>query len=111
MWQTRSAADRNDAGPPQALAGLYAELGSLHLAMASTDAAPEVQTEHQRQACGYALQSRVQLKRLPNPAAGFGARYSWSASTTETLRRTAEHCESRGVTPSAHAPVAMQGQR
>ncbi|MGH8568735.1 MAG: hypothetical protein ACREXU_12145, partial [Gammaproteobacteria bacterium] len=93
LWQARGAADRNDAGPPQALAGIYAELASLHLAMARTDATPEVKTQHRRQACGYVQQSRTHLKRLPNPAAGFGARYPWSASTGETLRRTAEHCK------------------
>jgi tetratricopeptide (TPR) repeat protein len=110
LWQVRAQADRNDAGPPQALAGLYAELASLHLAMTSTNAAPEVQTEHRRRACGYARQSHVHLNRLPNPTAGFGARYPWSASTAETLRRTAEHCEARGVIPSANALVARQEQ-
>jgi len=110
LWQPRAQADRNDAGPPQALAGIYAELASLHLAMASQSAAPDVQTQHRRRACAYVQESRTHLNRLPNPAAGFGARYPWSASTAETLRRTAEHCDSRGMTPSAHAPVAMQGQ-
>jgi hypothetical protein len=110
LWQARGTADPNDAGPPQALAGLYAELASLHLAMASTNAAPEVQTEHRRQACAYVQESRTHLKRLPNPTAGFGARYPWSTSTAETLRRTAEHCESPGVAPSARALVAVQGQ-
>ncbi|MGQ0592352.1 MAG: protein kinase domain-containing protein, partial [Gammaproteobacteria bacterium] len=93
LWQARSAADRKDAGPPQALAGIYAELASLHLAMASKSAALEVQTQHRRQACAYVRESRTHLNRLPNPAVGFGARYPWSASTAETLRRTAEHCE------------------
>jgi tetratricopeptide (TPR) repeat protein len=110
LWQARGTADPNDAGPPQALAGIYAELASLHLAMASTNAAPEVQTEHRRQACAYVQESRTHLKRLPYPTAGFGARYPWSASTAETLRRTAEHCETPGVTPSAHTLVAIQGQ-
>ncbi len=110
LWQARGAADPNDAGPPQALAGIYAEVASLHMAMASTNAAPEDQTEHRRRACAYVQESRTHLNRLPNPAAGFGARYPWSASTAETLQRTAEHCESRGMTPSAYAPVAMQGQ-
>ncbi|MGH8583346.1 MAG: tetratricopeptide repeat protein [Gammaproteobacteria bacterium] len=96
IWQARTQADRNDVAPPQALAGIYAELASVHLAMASTNATPEVQTKHRRQACGYAEQSRVHLKRLPNPAAGFGARYPWSASTAETLRRAAEHCKAAG---------------
>ena len=90
------------AGP--SLAGIYAELASLHLAMASKSAATEVQTQHRRRACAYVQESRTHLNRLPNPAAGFGARYPWSASTAETLRRTAEHCDSRGMTPSAHAP-------
>ncbi|MGQ0592355.1 MAG: protein kinase domain-containing protein [Gammaproteobacteria bacterium] len=108
LWQARAQADRNDASPPQALAGLYAELAGLHLAMAGTNAAPEVQTEHRRQACAYVQESRTHLKRLPNPALQFGARYPWSASTAETLQRTAEHCKAPGMTP--HALVATQGQ-
>ena len=76
----------------------------VYLAMASKSAATEVQTQHRRRACAYVQESRTHLNRLPNPAAGFGARYPWSASTAETLRRTAEHCDSRGMTPSAHAP-------
>jgi Tfp pilus assembly protein PilV len=110
LWQARAQADPNDAGPPQALAGLYAELASLHLAMASTNAAPEVQTEHRRRACGYARQSHIHLNRLPNPAAGFGARYPWSASTAETLRRTAEHCKTDAGTASAGAVAVTQGK-
>jgi eukaryotic-like serine/threonine-protein kinase len=110
LWQARGAADPNDAAPSQALAGIYAELASLHLAMASKSAAPDVQTQHRRRACAYVQESRTHLKRLPNPAIGFGARYPWSASTAETLRRTAEHCAAHGVTPFAHALVATQGQ-
>lgn len=96
LWQARAQADRNDAAPPQALAGLFAELASLHLATAGTSMVPEVETRHRRRACAYVQQSRVHLKRLPNPAAGFGARYPWSASTAETLRRAAEHCKAAG---------------
>ncbi len=113
LWQARGAADRNDVGPPQALAGIYAELASLHLAMASIRAAPKVEMQHRRQACGYVQQSRTHLTRLPNPAAGFGARYPWSASTADTLRRTAEHCKTPVTYPrlkraaSSDPPVAL----
>ncbi len=106
----RGTAFFHTTGEKSGLAGIYAELASLHLAMASSNATPEVQTEHRRRACAYVQDSHTHLNRLPNPQIGFGARYPWSASTAETLRRTAEHCESRGLTPSAHAPVATQGQ-
>jgi non-specific serine/threonine protein kinase/serine/threonine-protein kinase len=110
LWQAQAQTDPNDAGPPQALAGLYAELASLHLALASTNAAPEVQTEHRRRACAYVQESRTHLKCLPNSAAGFGARYPWSASTAETLRRTAQHCKTDAGTASAGAVAVTQGK-
>ena len=55
--------------------------------------------------------SRAHLKRLPNLALRFGARYPWRASTPETLRRTAEHGKARGMKPAARALVPGQGKQ
>ncbi len=110
LWRAGAQADPHDARPPQALAGVYAELAGVHLAMAGATRDPEIERRHRRRACAFAQESREHLKRLPDPAAGFGARYPWSSSMSDTLRRVAEICKIPDPPRPARAVSARPGE-
>lgn len=101
IWLTRAAADPKDPVPSQALAGIHAELGNLHAAMAEASKEADKRQQQHRLACASYRNSRAFLRRLPDPAAGFGARHPWLLSADKMLLRAAELCASAPTASSA----------
>ncbi|MGI9331596.1 MAG: protein kinase domain-containing protein [Gammaproteobacteria bacterium] len=101
IWQDASMQFPSDVRPQQRIAGLNAELASVHIRLANDAGEQGVQALHANQACHYSEVSQSTLAALPDPDIGFGPRFSWLNPPAEFYDPLQRFCSSRSAPSDA----------
>jgi len=94
LWSERAKKYPEDVRPRQGMAGVYAELSTLHAVLANQINEPEGASKQRKKSCEFYQSSQQLMEQLPEPGMGFGTRYSWLHSPEELLRPLAVQCRS-----------------
>ena len=95
LWRTRAKDDPRDSAPPQALAGIYAELAKMEHELSDAARKNVEKLRLRNKACDDIQRSRQYLQQLKDPSIGFGARYPWLPSLYEFLKHLGKLCVSK----------------